>query len=538
MVIVFTNCATNNVGNKGFSLLEAIEQSAKKIAEELPVDSRVAIVAFKSENTNLSDYIMEELNGALFDRDIEVADRQNLEYIYKELGFQMSGEVSDESAVSIGKFLGAQLVISGQLTNVGGIYRYMVSAIDVEKAVRTSVSRFNVRNDQSMKRIVIDFAKQETTINNNVISTQYSVNEQIVLKSAGTFLDRGIFFASRGDYEMAIMSFNEAIQLSPVFSAAYLLRGRVLYASVSNLISIENNFSGISSRLNYYVITSEQNEVYEQAIADFNHALILDPNNGKIYSERGRVYSEWRDFDKAFEDHNKAINLNPNDASSYTMRGDTFIYRYFSPYDDDLRSDYVNAINDYTKAIQLDPNYLPVYIKRAEAYILSDDNIDVAFEDFSKAIVLDPSNGELYFNRGYWNWRNDIELMIDDFSKAISLNFNLPWSYYYRGSAYSRKYSSPGYNYQDSDFEKAIADFTQAIRLNPNIARFFFSRGNLYAERGEYYYIRSLGYSAIREFDRAIVDFDTVLHIDPNFTDAKKNNEQAKRYIESIKREQ
>ena len=88
----------------------------------------MAIVAFESENDNLSDFIMEEITGALVDRRIEVADRQNLAYVYKEPGFQMSGDVSDETALSIGKFLGAQLVITGQLQSTGGSYRYRASA--------------------------------------------------------------------------------------------------------------------------------------------------------------------------------------------------------------------------------------------------------------------------------------------------------------------------------------------------------------------------------------------------------------------------
>jgi len=71
----------------GLSLMEAIEQSAEKIKNDLPHGGRVAIVAFESPNDNLSDYIMEELTGALVDRGIEVADRQNLDYVFKELNF-------------------------------------------------------------------------------------------------------------------------------------------------------------------------------------------------------------------------------------------------------------------------------------------------------------------------------------------------------------------------------------------------------------------------------------------------------------------
>jgi tetratricopeptide (TPR) repeat protein len=41
------------------SLEEAIEQSAVEVIEELPVGTRVALVAFSSEHKNLSNYIMD-----------------------------------------------------------------------------------------------------------------------------------------------------------------------------------------------------------------------------------------------------------------------------------------------------------------------------------------------------------------------------------------------------------------------------------------------------------------------------------------------
>ena len=153
--VLILGCASAGSGSgNGLSLSEAIEQSAEKTARELPKGSRVAIVAFESANGDLSEYIMEELYGALFDRGIEVADRQNLAYAFQELNFQMSGYVSDETARSIGKFLGADVVITGQLTGFGGAYRYRTSALNVETAARDSITRFDVRDDQKLRRMI------------------------------------------------------------------------------------------------------------------------------------------------------------------------------------------------------------------------------------------------------------------------------------------------------------------------------------------------------------------------------------------------
>jgi tetratricopeptide (TPR) repeat protein len=279
LIIPFTAVAQSDE----LSLLQAVERSAERIANELPRGSRVAIVAFESENNNFSNFIMEEITGALFDRGIEVADRQNLEYVYKELGFQMSGDVSDDTAQSIGKFLGAQLVITGQLINLGSSYRYRVSAIHVERGTRDSVTRLTVRNDREMRNMVTTIANQRISTN----AVKYGVNEQTTLQTAGTFLDRGILFASRGDYEMAIMDFNDAIRLAPNLSAAYLLRGRAIFASLMSVTDIGTNFSSVETDgiiFNWQTF-SGNNQQMDQAIADFTQALRFDPNNTRIYYE-------------------------------------------------------------------------------------------------------------------------------------------------------------------------------------------------------------------------------------------------------------
>jgi hypothetical protein len=158
------SCASTGGGAGGGGLAEAIEQSAEKICADLPAGSRVAIVAWESASAGLSDYIMEELTGALVGRGMEVTDRQNLEYVYRELKLQMSGEVSDESARSIGRFLGADLVITGQLTELGGPYRYRASAVNVEHATRDSVTRLDVRGDAAMRRLVAAMANQKAAV--------------------------------------------------------------------------------------------------------------------------------------------------------------------------------------------------------------------------------------------------------------------------------------------------------------------------------------------------------------------------------------
>jgi tetratricopeptide (TPR) repeat protein len=326
----------------GLSLDEAIAQSAGDIAAKLPAGTRVAIVAFESPQGNLSGYIMDEITGVLVDGSLEVADRNNLEYVFKELNFQMSGEVSDESAQAIGKFLGAGYVITGQLVHLGGRYRYRLNGINVETAIHESSTRLDVRNDRDFERMFAALRDGAPVIR------AAGYGEGRPPQSPGTYLDRGIMFASRGEYDMAIEDFTQALTLNPDLQAAWMLRGRALFASVSKVTNVGDNFSGVNTiSTEGQAVSADRRAVYDRAIGDFTQAIRLDPNNKTAYRERGDAYYRKGDHDRAIADHTQAIRLDPAYDAAYNSRGSAY----------SGKGDYDRAIADYTQAIRIDPNF-------------------------------------------------------------------------------------------------------------------------------------------------------------------------------------
>jgi len=473
-VLSLAACASTKSGTEtGLSLMDAIEQTAEKITADLPAGNRrVAIVAFESANDNLSDYIMEELTGALFDRKIEVADRQNLEYVYKELDLQMSGDVSDESAKSVGKFLAADMVITGQLLDLDGMYRYRTSAINVETAVRASVTRLDVRSDNATRRMMAALANQKTTVK----VAKYGVSADVTPQTAGTFLDRGIMFASRGDYESAIADFNEAIRLDPNMSAAYMLRGRALQASVSKVIDVGENFSSVSINREVVIkLTEAQRRVLNLAVADFTQAIRLDPNSDRAYHGRATAYWSMDDNERAVADYTQSIRLRPN-AADYSNRG----LAYW-----DMR-DFGRAIADYTQAIRMEPDRFKYYEHRGSAYFMNKD-LNSAIADYTHAIRLAPS--------------------ATDSVEA------------YAGRALC--YSVTG------DHDRAIADCEALLKIDLSATSIRLATVNsLLAFE---YTKRALEYGIKGDLDRAIADWEAVLRINPNDADAKRDLEEAKR---------
>jgi hypothetical protein len=109
VMTALTGCAgtpARTDAGDGLSLEAGIAQIAQEIEEELPAGTRIAVVNLESPSARFSDFVLEELQGYLVsDRKLGVMDFK-MALLRNELDFQMSGEMSDEIAVSLGKSLG------------------------------------------------------------------------------------------------------------------------------------------------------------------------------------------------------------------------------------------------------------------------------------------------------------------------------------------------------------------------------------------------------------------------------------------------
>jgi len=112
-----------------------IREASTYLNGKIQPKSKVVFLNIQSVFPDLSEYIISVLSeNAVNDNVFLVVDRQQLDVIRSELNFQLSGEVSDESAQSIGQMLGAQTIVSGTVTKIGALYRLQVKAIAVQTA--------------------------------------------------------------------------------------------------------------------------------------------------------------------------------------------------------------------------------------------------------------------------------------------------------------------------------------------------------------------------------------------------------------------
>jgi hypothetical protein len=120
----------------GQSTLEAaLYTAADVIIARLQPKTTVAVVSIASKDIESAEFVLDELAYVIVSAgSFKVVDRKSLDAIRSEQNFQSGGDVDDDSAVSIGKLLGANIVITGSISGVGSTRRLRLKALDVKTA--------------------------------------------------------------------------------------------------------------------------------------------------------------------------------------------------------------------------------------------------------------------------------------------------------------------------------------------------------------------------------------------------------------------
>jgi hypothetical protein len=118
----------------GTTIEDSLYRAAEKIIVKIPEGTRMAIVYVTAKDAEIAEFIANELEYIMLEQDLILIDRSNLDSIRKEQNFQLSGEVDDDHAVSIGKMAGAEVILTGAVTGSGDIRRLRIRALDTQSA--------------------------------------------------------------------------------------------------------------------------------------------------------------------------------------------------------------------------------------------------------------------------------------------------------------------------------------------------------------------------------------------------------------------
>jgi len=219
----------------------------------------------------------------------------------------------------------------------------------------------------------------------------------------------------------------------------------------------------------------------DEAIAEFEGAIQLDPEDAVAHYNLGLAYHGQGQLDEAVAEYQEAIRLNPDLSDAHTNLG--------AAYTDQGQAD--KAIAEYTEAIRLNPdddsahhNLGLVYAEQGKA--------DEAIAEYQEAIRINPNKADAHYNLGRVYYRVDmLDEAIVEWKEAIRIDPEDSMTHNNLGRAY----------FDQGRADEAVVELTEAIRLDPENYRGHFNLGLAYRDQGR--------------ADEAIAEFEAYLQLIP-----------------------
>jgi len=119
-----------------------IEKTFGNLSQRLNSGLRVALLPPGSSDKDAAKYVFDELYAKFINASYTMPDRANIDKAIAEIEFGMTGMVSDDTAASIGHLLGAQVIVFGDMPELGSIGRQRIvfRALEVETGKMLGIS--------------------------------------------------------------------------------------------------------------------------------------------------------------------------------------------------------------------------------------------------------------------------------------------------------------------------------------------------------------------------------------------------------------
>jgi tetratricopeptide (TPR) repeat protein len=222
---------------------------------------------------------------------------------------------------------------------------------------------------------------------------------------------------------------------------------------------------------------------YDEAISDFDQALVLEPNDVWALADRAMARVSKRDFARAAQDLAAAQKIDPDNPVIFRARG----------LEAEMTGDSKGAVEYYSKSLERDPRNAFALTRRAMAYhAIGDDAKALADSDealkITKTIDLRLMRANIFLTDGKTDAAS---------TEAALMRTENPESDYAMVAA-ARIYARLGLK------KEAVAGFDKALAL----------------KRAAYIYVNRADSHPLTEHAARIADLDKALALEPNNVDA------------------
>lgn len=285
---------------------------------------------------------------------------------------------------------------------------------------------------------------------------------------------------------------------------------------------LSNSYSQDSLNTIYQEAVKEaESKNYEKAISLYSKYLAIRNMHEEVFFERGNVYYDMGKFENAIADYQTSAKLGNKNPDVYYNMGMSYLNL----------TDYKNALASQEKVIQLDTSYTDAYIRIGDLYVLMQEH-NKAIPFFNKSLSKDSSRTEVLIKlASIYSEQKAYSTAAEFYNSAISKDNKNPLYYYLASEAYMNL----------NDTANAVKYLNTAISIDPNYAQAYHSLASYYFKTGvlqsalENYdkaislkqsglspsvlhTERGMVYKGLKEFDKAINDFDFSLKLNDKDT--------------------
>lgn len=181
----------------------------------------VAVMDFSSfmmgeggASVNLGKAISAMLVTEFSERDgMRIVERAELNDLLREQDLNLSGRIEEADAIEVGKMLGVQYVLHGQVTSIVDNLRMDIRAVDVETSEIVSVMK---KSDQTTQlfSVVVELADEFGQALDLVPPSERPDVEPIPVAATIEF-SRAVDFEDRGQTEQAIEHYENTLEIHP-----------------------------------------------------------------------------------------------------------------------------------------------------------------------------------------------------------------------------------------------------------------------------------------------------------------------------------
>ncbi len=272
---------------------------------------------------------------------------------------------------------------------------------------------------------------------NNLSAKRTTTTSEADKEKSKSLVSEGHTVYNTGNYQGAIIKYDEAIRSDPFSDEAYYWRASAMY--------------GLKQ--------------YQEALPYYNKALEINPNKEQAYYYRALSKYNIKQYDESMPDFKKAIELNPDVSAMYYWLGETeYVLKLYN-----------EAILDLTKALELNGKDGYAYKARANSYYMLEKYAEARI-DYTRAMELNKEDNSMYYWRGICQYYTEnYSECVSDFGRYLETVPNDAYSHIMIGHSY----------YMLENYDVAISYYTKAINLDSGYALAFFWRGNSWMKLGK-----------------------------------------------------